>query len=231
MKILLFDIDGTLMLSGGAGRRAIDRTFLELYGVEDAFEGIVPDGNTDPLIFREIVARRGIELLDATAAFAELAQRYADHLPDEVARSKHALLMPGVTSLLRRLSDVEGAALGLLTGNFEATARIKLDRFGLNPFFPFGAFGSDDAVRENLVPIAAARAADLLGREVRLERDVVVIGDTPRDVECALAHGARAIGVAASRYSVADLERAGADAVLPNLEDTDAFIEAAELQP
>jgi len=226
MKLLLFDIDGTLMLSGGAGRRAIDRTFHEIHGIEHAFGNIVPDGNTDPSIFREIFANHGLELHDETSAFAEVATRYAFHMKDEMARSEHARLMPGVNPLLELLGQRTDLHLGLLTGNFETTARIKLDRFGLNDLFPIGAFGSDDGIRARLVPIAVARAEAHLCRTIGLGPQVVVIGDTPQDVECALAHGATAIGVAASRYSVADLEAAGAHHALPTLEDIPTFMKA-----
>ncbi len=145
---------------------------------------------------------------------------------DEMVRSEHARLMPGVMAMLELLGQRSDVSLGLLTGNFEATARIKLDRFGLNGYFPFGAFGSDDGIRANLVPIATRRAEIHLGRKIGLGPQVVVIGDTPQDVECALAHGATAIGVAASRYSVADLEAAGAHHALPTLEDIPAFMNA-----
>ena len=128
------------------------------------------------------------------------------------------------------LAALDGVALGLRTGNFEATARIKLAHFELNDFFPFGAFGSDNGDRERLVPMAVERAEAHLGRSIGLGPHVVVIGDTPRDVECALVHGATAIGVAASRYSTDDLEAAGAHAVLPSLEDIPAFINAAYIQ-
>lgn len=230
MKLLLFDIDGTLMLSGGAGRRAIDRAFFEIHGIENAFGNIVPDGNTDPAIFSEIFANHGLEIRDFSSAFAELATRYATFMRDEMVRSENARLMPGVTPLLELLGQRTDIHLGLLTGNFETTARIKLDRFGLNRYFPFGAFGSDDGIRTNLVPIATRRAGIHLGREIGLGPHVVVIGDTPQDVECALAHGAAAIGVAASRYTVSDLEAAGAHHALPSLEDIPAFLEAAGLQ-
>jgi len=226
MKLLLFDIDGTLMLSGGAGRRAIDRAFLEVHGVRDAFGKIVPDGNTDPAIFREIFANHGLELHDEASAFAEVAIRYAFYMRDEMARSEHARLMPGVTPLLELLGQRSDIHLGLLTGNFETTARIKLARFGLNDLFPIGAFGSDNGIRTRLVPIAVARAEAHLGRSIGLGPQVAVIGDTPQDVECALAHGATAIGVAASRYSVEDLEAAGAHHALPTLEDIPAFMKA-----
>jgi phosphoglycolate phosphatase-like HAD superfamily hydrolase len=226
MKLLLFDIDGTLMLSGGAGARAISRAFKELYGVDDAFRGIIPDGKTDPLIFREIIANHGLDIADETTAFAELAVRYADHMATEMPRSSAARLMPGAAAIVGSLAGRADLALGLLTGNFEPTARIKLRHFDLDRFFPFGAFASDHGERERLVPIAVQRAELHLGRRIGLGRHVIVIGDTPRDVECALLHDATAIGIAASRYAVADLRAAGAHHVLTSLEDVGGFMTA-----
>ena len=226
MKLLLFDIDGTLMLSGGAGRRAIDRAFLELHGVPDAFGAIVPDGNTDPAIFREIFAKHDITAPDDSPMYREVVRRYVHHLPAEIDDSAQAHLMPGVVPLLEHLALDENIALGLLTGNFEETARIKLDRFGLNAFFPFGAFGSDHGVREHLVPIAVQRAEVHLGRPIGLGPHVVVVGDTPKDIDCALVNRATAIGVASSRYSADELEEAGAHHVMPTLEDLPAFMNA-----
>jgi phosphoglycolate phosphatase-like HAD superfamily hydrolase len=226
LKVLLFDIDGTLMLSGGAGSRAITRAFADLYGIRDAFHGVVPDGKTDPLIFREIATNHGIEIADETAAFAELATRYAAHMADEMPRSSAARLMPGAAAIVESLAGRDDLALGLLTGNFEPTARIKLRHFNLERFFPFGAFASDHGDRERLLPIAVQRAEAHLGRRIGVGRHVVVIGDTPRDVECALLHDATAVGVAASRYSVADLQAAGAHHVFPTLEDVDGFMES-----
>ncbi len=216
------------MLSGGAGRRAIDRAFFDLYGITGAFEGIVPDGNTDPKIFSEIVTNHRLSVEDETTAFAKLATRYAEHMVDEMRRSEGAHLMPGVMPLLEHLVQRADISLGLLTGNFERTARIKLDRFDLNRFFPHGAFSSDHAVREKLVPIAVERAETHLGRTIGLGRHVVVIGDTPMDVACALAHGATAIGVAASRYSVPELESAGAHATLGSLAAMSAFTDVID---
>ncbi|HSN57324.1 MAG TPA: HAD family hydrolase, partial [Candidatus Sulfomarinibacteraceae bacterium] len=139
MRVLLFDLDGTLMLSGGAARRAMDRAFAELYGIADAFGGIVPDGKTDPLIFREIFANHGLAVADESAAIATLAERYAHYMTDEMPRAPRARLMPGAAELLDHLANRDGIALGLLTGNFEPTARLKLGRFDLNRHFPFGA--------------------------------------------------------------------------------------------
>lgn len=226
MKLLLFDLDGTLMLSGGAARRAMNRAFAELHGITDAFGAVVPDGKTDPLIFREIFSNHGVTVADEAAAFAALALRYADHMADEMPRAERARLMPGALRLLEQLSALDNLSLGLLTGNFERTARIKLDRFDLNRFFPFGAFASDDADRTRLVRIAVERAETHLGRRIGLGRQVMIVGDTPRDVECALLNGVGAIGVAASRYSAAELEAAGAHAVLSSLEDIQSFVAA-----
>jgi phosphoglycolate phosphatase-like HAD superfamily hydrolase len=226
MMILLFDIDGTLMLSGGAGRRAINRTFRELYGITDAFHGIVPDGNTDPLIFLEIMTRHGLATDHTDSQLAELEERYVAHFEDEMRRSPGAHLMPGVRPLLERLHGDRRFRLGLLTGNLERTAWIKLARFGLDGFFGFGAFGSDHAERARLVPLAVHRAEKRWQSAIGLGRHVAVIGDTPKDVACALATGATAVGVASSRYSVAELTAAGAHHVLSDLEDAEAFLTA-----
>jgi phosphoglycolate phosphatase-like HAD superfamily hydrolase len=226
MKLLLFDIDGTLLLSGGAGARAIDRAFAELYGLDDAFRGIVPDGKTDPLIFTEIFANHDLQISDPTAAIDELAESYARHMPAEMAASDGARLMPGAKQLVEALAPRDDLALGLLTGNFETTGRVKLAHFDLDRHFAFGAFASDDGDRNRLVPIAVGRAETHLGRPIGLGRHVVVVGDTPRDIGCALAHGATAVGVAASRYSTDELRSAGAHHVLPTLEDADAFTKA-----
>lgn len=228
MKLLLFDIDGTLMLSGGAGRRAMNRAFFEIHGIDNAFDGIAPYGKTDPAIFAEIYANHGIGPTIEDNVRRALSERYAHYLPDEVRTSTDARLMPGVLPLLEQLSMRDDLSLGLLTGNFETTARIKLSRFDLNRFFSFGAFGSDHGEREHLVPIAVHRAAAHLDTRVEMGPDVAVIGDTPRDVECALAHGATAIGVGAAHYSAADLETAGAHHAFADLEDVDGFLRAIE---
>jgi len=229
MKLLLFDIDGTLMLSGGAGRRAMDRAFLEIHGIENAFDGIAPYGKTDPAIFTEIFSNHSLADNAGDDEIRPVAELYARYLPEEVRTSEGAELMPGVTPLLDHLQRADGVVLGLLTGNFERTARAKLSRFDLNRYFPFGAFGSDDGDRVRLVPVALRRAAAHTGRTIAAGPDVVVIGDTPRDVECALAHGATAVGVATTHYSVNELRTAGAHHVFPNLENTAAFSRALGL--
>jgi phosphoglycolate phosphatase len=225
MKILLFDIDGTLMRSGGASFRAMERAFAELFGVGGATRGVVPHGKTDPLILREILHRHHLLEGDDGAALAALQALYERFLPEEMPRAP-AVLMPGVRELLAALQAAPDTLLGLLTGNFERGARVKLDRFGLNRYFAFGAFGSDDGDRNRLPAIAVARAEALLGRPLGLGPHVVVIGDTPRDVECALASGAAAVGVATGSYSVAELEAAGAAIAFRDLADTASVLAA-----
>jgi phosphoglycolate phosphatase-like HAD superfamily hydrolase len=225
MKLLLFDIDGTLMLSGGAGFRAIDRAFETLFGILNATDGVRPDGKTDPLIFREIVEKHGIAHGPGDEVFEQIRTTYEPLMAEEM-RSSPARMMPGVEPLLESLAADPDLSLGLLTGNFERTARIKLDRFGLNHHFPFGAFGSDDEDRRCLPSTAVKRAEAHLGSPVGLGSHVLVIGDTPRDVECALVNGATAVGVATGRYNVEQLTQAGAHMVFEDLSDTEEVVKA-----
>ena len=225
-RLLLFDLDGTLMDSGGAGRRAMNRAIESRFGVADAFAGVIPDGKTDPALFREMLAGRGVKVGDWPATLAQLGELYESILRDEMPASTRARLMPGVTDLLASLARRADVILGLLTGNLEATARIKLDRFDLNPYFDFGAFGSDHEERERLVPVAVARATAVTGVRFTPGRDILVIGDTSRDVRCALANGATAVGVATLNTSADALRRAGAHIVFEDLADTDCVLNA-----
>jgi phosphoglycolate phosphatase-like HAD superfamily hydrolase len=136
-----------------------------------------------------------------------------------------ATLMPGVREFLAAAAAADGVALGLLTGNTREGARIKLERFDLNGYFPFGAFGSDSEDRNALVPIALARASVHFGKPVPGGRDVVVLGDTERDIECGKAHGTVTIGVATGGTSAETLARAGADRVFADLSDARAVVE------
>jgi len=231
VKLILFDIDGTLMRSGGAGFKAMDRAFAELFGIAAATRGIVPHGKTDPLILREILRRERLDGAREEDSIAALQGLYERFLPEELPSSP-AVLMPGVRELLDALAAADGVFLGLLTGNFERGARTKLDRFGLNRYFPFGAFGSDDGDRNRLPAIALARAEAAVGHPIGLGPHVLIIGDTPRDVACALASGAVPVGVATGSYSVEDLEAAGVALAFADLSDTTAVVEAlGVLQP
>jgi phosphoglycolate phosphatase-like HAD superfamily hydrolase len=213
---VLFDIDGTILRTGGAGRRTMNQIFGELWGVENAFDGITADGKTDPMIFREMLLRHEVEVEDESTAIAEIRRRYEAGFGAEMATSS-AMLMPGVEPLLAALHNRNDVAVGLLTGNLEVTARIKVEHFGLGRYFPFGAFSSDHEVRRRLPPVAVQRASTWLGRSIGMGPHVAILGDTPHDIDCALANGCTAVGVAAARYSSDDLRAAGAHVTLPDL--------------
>ena len=222
-KILLFDIDGTLLLSGKAGYRALTRTFEELFGVARGFDDIPVAGMTDEIILTAALERAGMAAdLETRARFHT---RYCELFADEIHwPGPRKGLMPGVAALLEVLSRYDGIRCGLVTGNFARPAQIKLEHFALWRFFHFGAYGDDAPVRDKLVPIAVERARRS-GVEVKRATDVVVIGDTPLDVQCAAAADARSVAVATGSYDEAALRETGADAVLADLRDVAAVVE------
>lgn len=221
-KLVLFDIDGTLVLTGGAGMRALNRACADLVGHPDALDGIPLAGRTDWIILQDTVSRIGRQL--DQELFTALRNRYLIHLAEEIERPGRGVkaVMPGVRELLDRLHVREDVFIGLLTGNFEAGARIKLRHFGLWKYFRCGAFGDDDADRNALVPVAVSRARDC-GVEVTSSRDIFVVGDTPHDVACALTAHATPVGVATGSYTVEQLRASGADIVFADLSDLEAF--------
>lgn len=221
--LLLFDIDGTLILSGRAGLRALDLAFEHATGVADAFRGISAAGRTDGYLLEEAARRAGITLVPE--ARAAIQERYFEALAEEITHPGEGrkAVMPGVRPLLSSLAGRADIVLALLTGNFQRSARIKLEYFDLWSPFRFGAFADDASDRNHLVPIALGRARDA-GHAPHADR-VVVIGDTPLDVECAKAGGVRALGVATGSHSVEELQAAGADAALEDLSDTARVLE------
>lgn len=221
--LLLFDIDGTLILSGRAGLRALDHAFAHATGVARAFQGIDAAGRTDGYLLEEAARRAGITL--APEARAAIQERYFEALAEEIKLPGEGrkTVMPGVRPLLSALEAREDVVLALLTGNFQRSARIKLEYFDLWAPFRFGAFADDASDRNHLVPIALGRARDA-GHSPRADR-VVVIGDTPLDVECAKAGGVRALGVATGSHTVDELREAGADHALEDLSDTDTVMQ------
>lgn len=219
--LILFDIDGTLVLTGHAGMRALDRALIEVCGRPGLLDGVSFAGRTDRAIISDALrtVHSGVDDL----MFAEVRDRYCSYLSDEVrADSPHPkLVLPGVMTALDRLRPLEASgavAVGLLTGNFAKGAEIKLGYFDLWQRFPFGAFGDGHVDRRDLVPLAIA-AAERAGSGSFRPAEVVIVGDTPADVDCAHAHGARAIAVATGTYSVEDLRATGADLVVPDLSD------------
>jgi phosphoglycolate phosphatase len=214
MRLILFDIDGTLIDTGGAGVRALNAAFLELFSIENGFEGIAMAGRTDAVIIKDGLLKHGISTDGNVARMIEI---YLDHLRREIKNDRKRL-KPGILETLGLLQTLEDTGLGLLTGNLETGARIKLEPFGLNEFFASGAFGSDDEDRNNLLPVALERYRRLAGRTIAPER-CIVVGDTPRDIKCAHVHGARCFAVATGPYSSEALRGAGADYVADDLSD------------
>ena len=221
-RVVLFDIDGTLIHSARAGLRGMNAAFQTLYGVWGALDRVSLAGRTDRAIVSDVFNGLGVETSD-DAVFA-LREAYVTHLAAEMSRPiPGAVMLPGVEAVLEALAARSDAATGLLTGNFERGAEIKLGYFGLWSRFSFGAFGDAHVNRRDLVPVARAHVDRLRRAPVPASR-VIVIGDTPLDVDCAHAHGARCIAVATGPFSKADLADAGADLVLDSLEDVDRVL-------
>ncbi|MBI4511937.1 MAG: HAD family hydrolase [Deltaproteobacteria bacterium] len=224
--MFLFDIDGTLVLTGGAGARALDRAFHELLGIERAMDGIAPDGKTDPLIVLEVFAAR-LGRAPSSEESDRVLGAYLRHLETEVLRADRYRIMPGALTALNLLEG-QNLPVGLATGNLEQGARIKLERGGLWHRFPFGGFASDSTDRRELVARAIARGEAYAGRRVS-PRDVFVVGDTPRDVDAAHGCGATAIAVATGSHSLSTLRTCGADVVMETLEEFPGWL--AKISP
>ncbi|HYC49512.1 MAG TPA: haloacid dehalogenase-like hydrolase [Gemmatimonadaceae bacterium] len=226
MKLVLFDIDGTLLLSDGAGRRAIHRALIEVFGATGP-EDYHFDGKTDRQIVRELMRLEGHGDAHIDAGMTRLLTRYVDCLHEELRRTdKRAYALPGVPQLLDALERRNNVVLGLLTGNVEPGARAKLAAAGLDfERFRVGAFGSDHEHRPELPAIARDRARGALGVDIA-GTAMVVIGDTPADLTCGQSLGAAAIGVATGRYSVGELRKHDPVAVFPDLSETDAVVQA-----
>jgi phosphoglycolate phosphatase-like HAD superfamily hydrolase len=212
-KLILFDIDGTLISSGGAGTRALTKAFNDIFSISDGFEGIEMAGKTDIEIMREGMQRHDINPEEWLIKMMKLGYIY--HLKREMNNNgRHT--KPGIKEILDYLKGIKGVYLGLLTGNLEEGARIKLEPFGINPYFPFGAFGSDDEDRNRLLPIALKKFFDIYRINLK-PVDTIVIGDTPRDVACSKPFGAYSVVVATGPYSYEELLKSGADLVLKDL--------------
>ena len=213
---VLFDIDGTLITTGGAGAVAWRLAFEELYGIPADIGKFSDAGMTDPEVARLTFAN----VIGHEPSPRELARLMAvrlEYLPDAVAASVGYRVLAGVDALLPRLAG-DGYLLGLTTGGVEAAARFKLARGRLNRYFAFGGYGSDSTDRTELTKRAIARAAVLYGRSVAPSR-CVVVGDTPLDVAAAHGAGAIALAVASGHFSAEQLQIAGADHVLTSLEE------------
>jgi phosphoglycolate phosphatase len=205
---ILFDIDGTLLVTGGAGAVAWQRAFEELHGIEADIAEHTEAGMTDPeisaLIFQEVIGREGSQEERAKAIGC-----YLKHLPDAVAESSGYRVMAGIEELLPRLIE-DGILLGLVTGNVEAAAHIKLARGHLNRFFSFGGYGSDSADRTEVTKTALQRGTVVSGGTLA-DGACIAVGDTPRDVKAGHGAGIKVVGIATGSYTVDQLKRADAD--------------------
>ncbi len=214
IEAVLFDIDGTLLVTGGAGAVAWQRAFQEIWEVEANIAEHTRSGMTDPeiveIVFRDVVGRPGTD-----AEHAQAIEGYLSHLPAAVAESMGYRLMPGIEQTLARLEDA-GILLGIVTGNVQRAAEIKLARADLNRFFSFGGFGSDARDRAELTRRAVQRGGEARGEPLAPEATIAV-GDTPRDVKAGHGAGIRVVGVATGDYSVAEQQAAGADWAIPDV--------------
>jgi phosphoglycolate phosphatase len=215
-EAILFDIDGTLISTGGASDRAWKRAFEELHGVDVDVPAVTGKGVPDPevgrVVFKSAIGREPTEE-EAEA----LMRRRLDHLPEEVDNSPGFVVQDGVVELLDKLIDA-GMMLGLTTGNVEEAAHIKLSRANLNRFFSFGGYGSDSPDRTELTKKALERGRLVSGRTLDPE-ECFSCGDTPRDVEAGHGAGIRVVGVATGEYTVDELLEAGADAAVKSLRE------------
>lgn len=221
--LYLFDIDGTLLLSGGAGMRALDRAFHARFGLAGAMDSIQPGGKTDAIILEEMFAAR-LGRAPTAAEMDEIIALYLPLLQVEMTDAPGFRLMPSVVETLDYLDGLGAAVtVGLATGNVREAARIKLERAGLWPRFAVGGFGCDHRDRARLVARAIERACAHTGVDALAPEQVVVVGDTPFDVQAARACGARAVAVATGTATRADLLACGPDILLETLAELPAW--------
>jgi phosphoglycolate phosphatase-like HAD superfamily hydrolase len=213
--LVLFDIDGTLLRCGAQVRPLFVGALESAFGSYAGLEGYDFGGRTDPRIAFDLVQATGLTEREILPRLPEMRRQYLERLEEGLRRERMRLL-PGVVELLERLLRREDITLGLLTGNWSGGAQIKLARFDLNRFFPFGAFGDDAIDRRDLVPVALERAHQLCGTCFSPDR-VLVVGDTVRDVDCAQAAGVASLAVATGFTDAEKLREAGADWVFRDL--------------
>lgn len=226
-KILLFDIDGTLLLTGGVGALAFDQVFKEMFSVENAWKDLVPDGKTDFMIIDELAASSLGRILSRDER-ERVADRYHELFEQNIFIAGGFRLMPGVPELLALLSKRNDVALGIATGNFEKAAWLKLKKGNIHSHFKFGGFGSDSSLRPELTRKAAERGFEKIGRELAPE-DVWVIGDTQHDISAGKSMGARTVAVATGRLTPEEFKAYKPDHILADFANPDSFLKILEL--
>ena len=220
-RLLLFDIDGTLITSGGAGEQALKDAMSARFGVVEDLQGVSLAGSTDANIAVQLLRRHGLD--PEPENIAALLDEYLTHLPSRMTE-RNGFLMPGIISLLEELHTKPEAVLGLLTGNVERGAKIKLTHYGVWHFFEFGAYADDHHDRNELGKFAQARAFAKHGEEFPPER-IYVIGDTPRDIECGRAIGAQTVAIATGQYSLEELSVYKPDHLFKDFSDNAAVLQ------
>ena len=221
MHVILFDIDGTLLHSGGAGQAGIERALELAFGVTAPTEGIPSAGRTDRAIGRDLIRFHALE--DSDTTHARLQETYLHVLPSELT-SREGIVYPGVRELLTRLSGREDVLLGLLTGNYREAAWQKLRHFGLSEHFAFGGFGDEHSDRDDVARQALLAAAEHFAPQVIDHEKLWVIGDTPADVRCGRAIGARVIAVATGMYSIDELGQTAPDHLFADFTDVESVL-------
>jgi len=225
MKLVLFDIDGTLISARGAGRRAMRVAFERVFGTAGGIDRYDLRGRTDTRIVHDVMGAEGWEPARVKERLDAFFEVYVAGLTTEIGDGRNVITLPGVAALVERLDQSTVAVQGLVTGNIEEGARVKLLPTGLWPRFQIGAFGSDHMDRRRLPSLAARRAHALLGTAFS-PREVIVIGDTPHDIDCARAFGAVAVAVATGQHSRDELLAERPDLFFDNLGDVDKVLAA-----
>ena len=222
MRVLLFDIDGTLIRTGGAGKSAMEQAFEKIYGIKNGFDGIQMMGRTDPAILLEAANNHGLVLEDEK--IEQFKKAYFQFLEEEIKVPRSGkYICPGITALLASLQNQTNLVLGLLTGNWRYSGFLKLHHFGIDGYFTFGAFADDSSRREDLVPVALKRFKEKYGEKPN-QRDVYVIGDTPLDIDCARPYGVCTVGVATGFHSLKELKAAEPDYLFEDFRKTEEVI-------
>ncbi len=221
-KLLLFDIDGTLLLTGRAGEHALRISLRERFGVEDDLSAISFAGSTDGAIMRQMFEANAIPHTPENVA--DLLDGYVHHLALELPK-REGLVLPGIVALLEALHRRKDCVLGLLTGNIAKGAELKLSHYGVWDYFEFGAFADDHVDRNKLGPVAQSRAVEKHGVSFEA-KDIYVIGDTPRDIDCARAAGFVAVAIATGSYKREELAAHKPDFLFEDLSDTAAVMKA-----
>lgn len=221
-RLILFDIDGTLV-SGGPAKDAFVDAMTDVYGTPGDFENVSFAGKTDPQIARELLVAVGLPDDTIVNGFERLWEGYLGNLEARLPERPVSVL-PGVPELLDALSEVDDVGVGLLTGNIAGGARLKLSSGGLWGGFDFGSYGSDHEERDELPMIALDRARELWGSHL-VPRDAVVVGDTPRDVQCGKAGGTRTLAVATGSFSLDALAATNPDHARADLTQTEEVLD------